>query len=267
MQALTNVILLAILQGVAEFLPVSSSGHLVIASDLLGFTPPGVRLETMLHCGTLLAVCFYYRHRLWALLAGAARRERAACREAGLLLLASLPIVAVYLAAHARIEAIYENSRFAAAMLLVTGLLLLSLQIRRRTAGEAAARRTVTLVWWRALAIGLAQAVAILPGISRSGATIATARHLGIEPRRAADFSFLMSVPPLLGAVLLHGLRPEAAGASAVGWGSLGIGVGVAAVVGYASIRLLMRTLASGRFWLFGVYCLLAGGVVLLGGL
>ena len=268
MHALTKVILLAILQGVAEFLPVSSSGHLVIASRLLGLELPGLRLETMLHFGTLLAVCGFYRQRLWSLLTGLARREPAACRETGLLLLASLPIVVVHLAAHARIEACYENHRLAAAMLIVTGLLLLSLPFRRLDAFRRPALESVPLGWWRALVIGLAQAVAILPGISRSGATITTARHLGIDTRRAAEFSFLMSVPPLLGATLLHGFRPEpAAGASAVGWGLLGAGTLVAALVGYAAIAFLIRVLSSGRFWIFGVYCLLAGGIVLLSGL
>jgi len=262
-----KVILLAILQGVAEFLPVSSSGHLVIASRLLGMELPGLRLEAMLHFGTLLAVCLFYRRRLGSLLAGLARRERAACREAGRLLLASLPIVAVYLAVHEWIEACYENHRVAAAMLLVTGLLLLSLRLRRPEVTGLPAPGGAPLVWWRALVVGLAQAAAILPGISRSGATIATARHLGIEPVRAAEFSFLMSVPPLLGATLLHGFRPEAAVAAGPGWGVVAAGTLVSALVGYASIAFLMRVLAGGRFWVFGVYCLLAGGAVLLSGL
>ncbi len=261
-----KIILLAVLQGVTEFLPVSSSGHLVIAGRLLGIEQPGVRLETMLHFGTLVAVCLYYRQRLWSLIRGVIRGERAAWRETGLLLLASLPVIVVYAVAHERLEAYYENPRLTAAMLMVTGLLLLSLAFRRRdTSGQAEA---APLGWWRALVIGLAQAVAILPGISRSGSTIAAARHLGVAPRRAAEFSFLMSVPLLLGATLLHVVRPEpSAGSCTVGWGLIWLGTLVAALVGYASISFLIRVLSGGRFWFFGVWCLVVGGLVLLGGI
>ena len=263
-----KVILLAILQGVTEFLPVSSSGHLVIAGRLLGIEQPGVRLETMLHFGTLVAVCLYYRQRLWSLIRGVTRGERAAWRETGLLLLASLPIVVVYAVAHERLESYYEDPRLAAAILMVTGLLLLSLAFRRQDTSRRAESEAAPLGWWRALVIGLAQAVAILPGISRSGSTIATARHLGVAPRRAAEFSFLMSVPLLLGATLLHVIRPEpSAGSCTVGWGLIWLGTLVAALVGYASISFLIRVLSGGRFWFFGVWCLVVGGLVLLGGI
>jgi undecaprenyl-diphosphatase len=266
-----SVVLLAILQGIAEFLPVSSSGHLVIAANVLHVNPPGVRLEMMLHVGTLVSICLYYRQKLQALILALVRREAGAWSEAGFLLLATLPAVAFYFLAREWLETVFEDTRFTATMLLVTGCLLLSLKLRRtRGAGVPPEAEPVPrpVNFWRAVTIGVAQAFAILPGISRSGATIVTARHLGIAPRRAAEFSFLMSIPPLMGGALLDLLRPDpAAAGSAMGWGVIGLGVAVAAVVGYLAIVFLMRTLTSGRFWIFGLYCLLAGSLVLLSGL
>ncbi len=266
-----SVVLLATLQGVAEFLPISSSGHLVIAANVLHVNPPGVRLEMMLHVGTLASVCLYYRQKLKTLILALVRWEPGAWSEVGLLLLATLPVVALYFLARDWLVSLFENTRFTATMLLVTGGLLLSLKIRRSRGDGvspevASAPRPVN--FWRAATIGVAQAFAILPGISRSGATIVTARHLGIAPGRAAEFSFLMSIPPLLGGALLDLLRhdPAAAGA-AMGWDVVGLGMAVAAVVGYGSIVVLMRTLTSGRFWVFGLYCLLVGSLVLLSGL
>jgi undecaprenyl-diphosphatase len=266
-----SVVLLAVLQGIAEFLPISSSGHLLIAGRLLDFNPPGVRVETMLHFGTLLAICLYYQRRLRRLLTGLFQWDPAARRQCGFLLLSSLPIVGVYLVFHEPLEAVYENSRLAAAMLLATGGALLSLRLRRPAEGAAApstpTRADAPLCVWRAVTIGLAQALAILPGISRSGATIVAARHLGLAPAHAAEFSFLMSIPPLLGGTLLSLFDQAGNLASGLTWSVLALGALVAAVVGYGAITVLLRVLNSGHFWMFGVYCLAAGGILLISGI
>ena len=272
MHAYLSVALLAVLQGITEFLPISSSGHLLVAARLLDFNPPGVRVEMMLHFGTLLAVCLHYRLRLAALLRGFFRRDSAARRQCGLLLLASLPIIGVYLLFHEPLKAAYESPRLAAAMLLATGGGLLSLRLRRRPSAVDApptpAQADAPLNAWRAGVIGLAQALAILPGISRSGATIVAARHLGLAPAHAAEFSFLMCIPPLLGGTLLSLFeRGGAPGASGPSWSVLTLGALVAAVVGYGAITVLLRVLNSGHFWMFGVYCLAAGGFLLIGGI
>jgi undecaprenyl-diphosphatase len=271
MHAYLNMILLAVLQGVTEFLPVSSSAHLVIAAKILNFKSPGLQMEMVLHAGTLLAICLYYRQRLLALATGLVRRERTAWIEAGYLLLATVPVVVVYFFAHDWLDSVYDNYRFAGAMLLVTGVALLSLNLREWIGSRAhrveRAQEAQPMVAWRAVAIGVAQAFAILPGISRSGATIVTARHCGLSPKRAAEFSFFMSIPPLLGGTLISLCSRDSTTGMDLGWGLMALGLAVAAVVGYVSISILMRVLNRGRFWLFGVYCLIVGGAVLLIGL
>jgi undecaprenyl-diphosphatase len=149
---------------------------------------------------------------------------------------------------------------FAVAMLAVTGIVLISLKFAKLR------KRTVNLP--RALVIGIAQAFALLPGISRSGSTISAARHLGVEPQEAAEFSLLMSVPLLVAATalnLLKLLRTEGAVAvEGMPAGPIWVGAAVAAFVGYFAIAVLVRTLSTGKFWLFGVYCLCMAGVLAL---
>jgi len=257
-----NVIVLAVIQGVTEFLPVSSSGHLLIAKELLGLESPGVRLEVVLHLGTMLAVLAYYRRRLAALLAGMARGERTAWGTAGLLLLSMVPAALFWWVCGERLDALFADTRLAAtvaaAMLWVTGLLLLSIGLARRADGETV---SPAQAWW----IGCLQAVAILPGISRSGSTITVARHLGLRPDKAAEFSFLMSVPILVAGAAVDFLR----GRSAADPGVLGaahyiVGAAIAAGVGYVAIGMLVRWLCRGRYRVFAVYCFAAGTVALL---
>lgn len=257
-----SVIVLAVIQGVTEFLPVSSSGHLLIAKEMLGLESPGVRLEVVLHLGTLFAVLAYYRLRLTALLLGALRGERAAWRMIGLLLLSMVPAGLFWWACGDRLDTLFADQRFAAVvsavLLWVTGLLLLSIGLARRADGE-----TVSPIqaWW----IGCLQAVSILPGISRSGSTITAARHLGLRPEKAAEFSFLMSIPILVAGATLSFLRISAtAGSGVLGWAHYVVGASVAAGVGYLSIGALVRWLCRGRYWVFAVYCFCAGSAALL---
>ena len=249
-----KIFLLAVLQGVAEFLPVSSSGHLAIASRALHFSGMGPRTEIALHFGTLIALLVYYRRQIAAIITGVFAGRRDGWIAAGMLVAGCIPAAVAYLLFGDAIESAFGGSyRFIGAMLMVTGLALLSLRIRNRGGNGK-------ITWWRALAIGAAQAVALLPGISRSGSTIVCARHLGVSPKNSADYSFLVSLPLLAGATLLSVVHPqEAAGAEGSGWGLLIPAAAVAAVVGYFSIRFLMRVLAGPKFWYFGVYCLAAG--------
>lgn len=254
-----GVIFLAVLQGLTEFLPVSSSGHLVIAKNLLGLDAPGVRLELLLHVGTLFAVLMYFRKLLWNLLSGVCRRDAAAWRMVLLLAVATVPAgLAGVLLKITGATALLANPRLAGFGLLVTGAGLISLRFVRN--GE----RDVT--WLRALLMGIGQAVAVLPGISRSGTTVLVARYAGVTRVAAAEFAMLMSIPVILGAALL-----DATGGADLSGGAAGsvtpamyaAGMVVAAAVGYAAIGIFMRVIKSGAFWLFGVYCLFAGSVAL----
>jgi undecaprenyl-diphosphatase len=235
---------LGLVQGLTEFLPVSSSGHLVLAERLVGLDPPGVFVEVALHAATLVSVLVVYGDRLARLAGGVLRGQPADLRYAGRLVLASVP-------AGARA---FDSLPLVGAALIVTGTLLWS---TRRTA----ARRDATGAAGAA-GIGVAQAFAILPGISRSGATVAAGLWLGLSPVRAAEFSFLMAVPAIAGALVLE-LRHLPGEPVGVGLAPLLLGCAVALASGIWSIRFLLGLLDRGRFYTFAPYCWAVGGLTL----
>ncbi|MXW18898.1 MAG: undecaprenyl-diphosphate phosphatase, partial [Gemmatimonadetes bacterium] len=190
-------VLLGFLQGATEFLPVSSSGHLVMGQTLLGLQVPGMAFEVALHFATLLSVVLVYRARIGALLTGVARRDRTQMRYLGLLALASVPAAIAGIGFGDFFASLFDSPGVTGMALLVTGCVVW-------TARSALARRpTGKPGTGAALVMGLAQAAAIVPGISRSGATVVAALWRGVDPREAAAFSFLMSVPAVGGAALL----------------------------------------------------------------
>lgn len=250
-----KVMVLAVLQGITEVLPVSSSGHLVLAQHLMDMHVPGATLEVALHAGTLGSVLVFYRARLVAIAVGLATGGREAWRYAWALLLGFLPAAVAGVLLGDRIEAAFESPRIAGWFLLLTGGLLLS---TARCAGTAAASPL------RGLVVGVAQAFALLPGISRSGSTIATARLTGMDAAKAAEFSFITAVPLLAGAVLMKALGAGEEAAGGLSPVLLGAGALVSGVVGFWALKLLVRCLAAGRLWAFGLYCLPAGAVIVL---
>ncbi len=248
---------LAAVQGLTEFLPVSSSGHLVLAQAVLGFKAvSGLGIELLLHGGTLVAVLLYYRKLVAETFAGLWRREREAWRFAVAVILSMIPAVAVGLCFEDQLEELAESPRFVCGALIFTGILLLATRRFGRDAG-----RDVSPV--RGIWMGVAQAVAMLPGVSRSGSTIAMSRFLGVAPEKAAAFSFLMVVPVILGGNALHvvkALSEHDNGAFAGLTPSLAlIGFIVSAAVGYASVAWMVRLLGRNSFWRFGFYCLAVG--------
>jgi undecaprenyl-diphosphatase len=255
MENLIKVIFLAVVQGVTEFLPVSSSGHLVLTKHFLGVeTSGGATLEIVLHSGTLVSILVFYWRHLGQILVGFFRGEKPAVRFVLLVLIGCLPAVVFGLLYGARLQEAFSSPRFVSCTLMATGLFLIATHYAKPGAK--------TVGWVSGLVIGLAQAVAMLPGISRSGSTIGIARFLGIEPKEAAEYSFLMSAPLLAGASLLA-LRdiiehPGASGSSGL---ELSLGFLVSAGVGYFSIKWLVSLLRRGRFWRFGIYCLCIGAI------
>lgn len=257
-----DVVILSVLQGVAEFLPISSSGHLVLGRSVLGLGDVGLRLDVFLHVGTLAAVFAFYGATVARLATGLVSREAAARAEAwsyaGKVVLSAVPAGLVGLLLKDWIETVFAAPRLVGFALLFTGAVLTA--TRFLPTGEKG------VSFGRALLMGVAQAVAILPGVSRSGMTLAAARAAKVDAEKAAEFSFLMSAPPIAGAALLEVLKGlgAAGGATAeVPWGLCAFGAAVAAVVGYFSLKLLVSSLKSRWFWLFGPYCLLAGAVTL----
>ena len=250
-----DVTILAALQGVAEFLPISSSGHLVIGQHLLGLDVPGMRLDLMLHFGTLVSICVFYWRTIWRML------SKFEWQFVLKIVLSALPAVVVYFFFKDFIEGLFENAKMVGALLMFTGAILIGTRYLPRGSRE--------VCWRRALLMGCAQALALLPGVSRSGMTLASARTGRVDAEKAAEFSFLMSAPLIIGGVLLEVLKalrgtsaaPEAA---EIGWGLTIYGAIVAAVVGYFSLVVLLKALKGRWFWLFGPYCLAAGLLTLI---
>jgi len=251
MKEFFDVTVLALLQGVAEFLPVSSSGHLVILQHLMD-VPEGLRLrlEVFLHGGTLLSVFVFYARPLARLFTGLAHGTREAWEYAGKLLLSSVPAVIVYFVFKDDIEALMSNARMVGALLMFTGAVLTGTRYLPRGA------RNVSFL--RALAMGVGQAIALLPGVSRSGMTLAVARGGRTDPAAAAEFSFLMSAPLIAGGVMLELIKGGAPGCDTPAW-ILVWGAVLAAVTGYFSLTVLLKALKGRGFWLFGPYCVTAG--------
>jgi undecaprenyl-diphosphatase len=249
-------LLLGVVQGATEFLPVSSSGHLVILQTVLGITVPGVLFEVVVHVATLLSILLVYRVRVSDLVKGMLKLSRDAWQYVGLVALATVPAGLVGVLWKDRIEALFESPVVPGVALVVTGLFLWT---TRRALGGAVADHPGVAA---AVLIGLAQAAALVPGISRSGSTVVAALWLGVSAPEAAAFSFLMAVPAIGGAAVLQ-LPGIAAGA---GPGVLPLVVGgiAAAVTGVVAIRTFVAMLASRSFHLFAPYCWVVGSAYLL---
>lgn len=253
-----QALILGIVQGLTEFLPVSSSGHLVLADALLGIEAQGVFLVIMLHLATLAAVMWVYRKRLFGLLTGILRLDPESLRYVGLLALASVPAGVIGIGFLRALEPVFDRPVVAAVLLLVTGVVVWTLK-------SATAREThrQEIRVGDSIAVGVAQAFALLPGISRSGSTVAAGAALGLEPSRIAEFSFLMSVPAIGGAAIFQ--LDELAGAGAA-IGALPVAVAFVAALlsGVLAIRLFVRMLTKQTFHRFAYYCWTVGGLYLV---
>ena len=256
MRELLDVMVLAVLQGITEFLPISSSGHLVIVQSLLKINAQGMRLEVLLHLGTMVSILVYYRSTLLSLTRGLFRGDRASWTTLGHIVLSTIPAVFFYLLCHDKVDAFYEDPHAVGGFLIFTGVVLCALRWMACGNGPVTGAR--------ALLVGIAQALAVLPGISRSGMTISAARMSGIAPDKAAEFSFLMCLPLLAGAALLDFLGLSSNGAASLPWWLMMAGAAVSAAVGFLALTLLIRTLRSGLFWVFGLYCFTAGLITLV---
>ena len=252
-----EAVVLGVVQGLTEFFPVSSSGHLVIAQSLMGVELPGVLFEVVVHVASLCAVCWVYRVRLSQLASGLVRRDRAQFVYVGMLALATIPAAIVGISMGDIVEAVFESPSVAAGLLLVTGCLVRSI----RTRGPLAARNE--LKPRDALVVGVAQAVAILPGISRSGSTVAVGTALGIDAIRIAEFSFLLSIPAIGGAAVLQ-LRDIGAVGVMIGAGPLAVAFIVAALSGIFAIHIFLRMIERRTFHRFAYYCWSVGLTYLL---
>ncbi len=263
-----EAILFGVIQGLSEFLPISSSGHLALAMHLTEWRDPPLIMELVVHVGTLVAVfAVYGRDLLGAVgggfrLIGALFQRRARTlletdESAALALwvvLATIPTGVVALAIKSSVEHAAATPWIVGILMTATGCMLL--------ASRWIPQKKTPVNWWRALVIGLAQGVAALPGVSRSGTTIVTGLALGLSRDEAARFSFVASVPAIAGAAILE-IDPEHIAASGQAASYLVAGV-TSVLVGYAALRLLVSLVRRGAFWWFAFYMIPVGVLVVL---
>ncbi|MGC9399379.1 MAG: undecaprenyl-diphosphatase UppP [Anaerolineae bacterium] len=256
-----------VLQGLTEFLPISSSGHLVIVPYLLGWPDPGLVMDTLLHLGTMIAIVAYFWRDLQRLLIAGWRslRERslesAEARLAWSVVLGSVPAAVIGFLLEDFFERLFGIPRAAAGFLLGTAALLVLSELGGRHRWNLE-----HLTWRDAFLIGLAQTLAIAPGLSRSGSTIAAGLLLGYRREDATRFSFFLAVPIILGGgfyQLFKILRGGIGGVSE--WGGMVLGFLAATVTGYAAIAGLLTLVRRRALWPFAVYCALLGTLVLTG--
>ena len=236
---------MGIIQGLTEFLPISSSGHLVLAQHFLGIETPGVLLEVILHMGTLVAILIYFHDDIRQLFQSALKDQENSRKYIMHLVIATVPAVCIGLLFQDIIETTFTPS-IVKWMLLVTGLVVGSTYFFQN-------RPKRELVVITALCIGFAQAFAVLPGISRSGITISLALMIGVQHEKAAKFAFFMAIPVLLGAGLLQIFTIDFQ--VTISFISLFVGFISSGVTGYLVINWLLAVISKGKFYLFSLYC------------
>jgi undecaprenyl-diphosphatase len=262
-------VILGIVQGATEFLPISSSGHLVILHALFGQDDPQLIFDVMVHVGTLIAIFAVFRKDIGDLLRTALALAGIGSPEnrSGWWMLAAIvagciPTALIGVMFAERFERLFASTTAAGGGLIVTGLILMSTAWKGKSGSESGAAPVTRIGLGRALAIGTVQGLAIFPGVSRSGATIAVALLLGIERELAARFSFLLAIPAILGALVfeLKDYAPAAySGAKIAGPGDLLAGATCAAVTGIFALIFLMNIVKKGRLSFFAYYCWAVG--------
>jgi undecaprenyl-diphosphatase len=252
-----EILVLAVIQGLTEFLPVSSSGHLVVTEALLQAAgrpplPDNVQVNIVLHMGTLLAILVYYWRKIQALVAA----DR---RVIGLLIVGTLPAIAVGLPLKLAAPGLLDDPLLAGVMFLATGGLLL--WAGRIVPGGLHYRE---LSYRQVLLIGLFQAVAILPGISRSGSTIAAGLAVGLDRESSATFAFLLAIPAIAGAGVLEGLQLSQQPEAGISPWLLLLGAAISLLVGLAALSWLIAWIRRGKLAWFACWCLPLGIAVIL---
>jgi undecaprenyl-diphosphatase len=251
-----QAITLGFIQGVTEWLPISSTGHLRITEQLLGLTLP-LLFDVTLHVGTLAIILLFFRKDiklvLMALVKGDFKSENG--KLIPLVIVGTVPTALIGLVFSSEIEMYFSSFLPIAGAFITCGAVL----YLSKTGQE----QKESITYMAALAIGTAQGIALIPGLSRSGLTIATALMLGLRREKAFKFSFLLSVPAVIGALGLTLYQQHETLTLVVGWTEIFVGIAVSLVVSYFALKLLWKALAGKKFYLFAFYCWLLGAVLL----
>lgn len=251
--------LLGLLEGLTEFIPVSSTGHLLLAAHFLGFESAGKTFEVVIQLGAVLAILTVYFGKLVTVF-GTAHRDPAAFRFIISVLLAFLPAVVIGVLAHDFIKTVlFETPKLIAIMLIVGGVILLFVE---RFAPEPTVQDASALPFRKALAIGFIQCLAMVPGVSRSGSTIVGALLLGVSKRAAAEFSFFLSLPTMAGAVA-YDLYKNRDVLDFSAWTDISIGFVVAFLSAVLVVRWLLNFVSRNGYALFGWWRIIIGALAL----
>lgn len=241
-----QAIFLAIIQGLTEFLPISSSGHLVIFQKLFNLTEPPVLFDIFVHVGTLGAILIYFRKEL----------VRISQKTIWLIIVGTIPAAILGLFLQSYIGQIFNSLKLVGMALLVTAGFLFSTK-----RFKSLNRHFNSLNWQDAILVGCFQALAIIPGISRSGATIVSGLWRKFDRKTAFQFSFYLAIPAIFGALVLQ--IPDLIYFPCGYLGQGFLGMIIAGAVGYGALKVLEKTLLSARFWFFGIYCLVLGLLII----
>ena len=244
---MASAIILGIIQGITEWLPVSSSAHLALANHFLGMGA-SVEFQVALNLGTLISLIAYMRNEIWRIMQGALKMEKKTLYLIYLIILAGIPTAIIGFAGKTFFEGMFSDVKLISFALIITGILLLLTKFVKRKEGKISEPS--------AIASGIAQGIAVAPGISRSGSTISAALLLGVSPKEAAKFSFLIGLPAFLVASIIEIHQATSFNAD---FSIFAIGIIISAIVGYLSIGVLMRVLQEGKFHYFSYYCIALG--------
>jgi len=258
-----TVILLGIVEGLTEYLPVSSTGHLILASELLGYNASEwAMFNVIIQLGAILAVIVLYWRTFWAVGMGLIRREPTSWRFLRNLIIAFIPAAVIGLALHKQIEALLGAPRVVAVALIVGGIAILILE-RLIKKADIVGIADIPVV--RTIGIGFIQCISMIPGVSRSGATIMGALSLGVERRTAAEFSFFLAIPTMLGATTLELVKNgQELTSGRVVWSDIAVGFVVSFIVAILVIRWFVGIVSRHGFGPFAWYRIVAGSAALL---
>jgi len=258
LENLIKTILLGIVQGLTEWLPISSTGHLKLVEHLFGLEVP-ILFDVILHIGTLIVILVFFKREIGKMLSALVHLdfETEYGEMVPLMIVGVIPTMLIGLIFGRLIEETFQSILPIAIAFLFCGLVLYS--------SKAGKQKTESIDYPTAIIVGIAQGMAIIPGISRSGATIAFALLLGIKRKKAFIFSFLISIPAILGALgLTIYTELDKLATSGLGWIEILAGLIVATLVGYFALKLLWKTITKAKFHLFALYCWLLGAVLML---
>jgi undecaprenyl-diphosphatase len=265
MPILLIAIILGIVEGVTEFLPVSSTGHLILATELLGYDAgKWEAFNVIIQLGAILAIIVLYWRTFWAVIAGLMRGDAVSIRFVRNVLIGFLPSAVLGFILLKHIDALLKNAMVVAVALILGGIAILFIE---KMAKRADTVGVAELPVGTAIGIGVAQCLAMITGVSRSGATIMGALSLGVERRTAAEFSFFLAIPTMVGATTLELAKHHdeiVAGAHGVGWGTIGVGFVVSFLVALVVVRGFVTYISRHGFAPFAWYRIVAGAAALV---